>query len=321
MKKNILKKCIACRNTQHELFTESKDRLYNFPGKWKIYKCTKCGLLSLNPAPKNLSKYYPNNYMVYQNFSEYTVQNYKKLALKNHFGYTHLKTKNNILEIIKSELYYFASIFNNSRIIPFKKGLLLDVGCGNGEFLATQKQLGWKTIGIDFNNIACKVGKKHNLKIICGDYESKKMNQKFSTITASFVLEHTKKPDKFIKKANSALETGGQIILDVPNSNALDMLILKNKSYSLDSPRHQFIFNKKNLSKLLEDNGFEVIKITHPPANGHFIKSINNFLTSKGIKYSFAPENKFFLFITYPLSFFELSPEIRVFAKKINNVN
>jgi 2-polyprenyl-3-methyl-5-hydroxy-6-metoxy-1,4-benzoquinol methylase len=316
-KKNNYLECVVCDSDESKKLFVATDLKHKNKGEWSLRKCVGCGLVLISPIPKNLSKYYPNDYLSYKDYPVAKIPTFKKFALKNYFNYSHLNVKSSLKTDIYGILYYLFTKFNRSRIIPFSKGLLLDIGCGSGEFLSSQKGLGWNVRGIDFNKEAVKVAKKHGLNVIFAQYDIHKFpTNNFDVITASFLFEHLTTPLSFLKKTHFELKKGGLIVIDTPNTNALDLKLFGNLWYSLDTPRHIYMFNKKNISKMLTKNGFAIKKISFSPNPAHFIKSVNFWLNSKKIKFRFSPRNKLFYIFTFPLSLLGLTPEMTIYAKK-----
>ena len=308
--------CVVCGEHGHRFLFNSSEVRHGMKGSWKIFRCEHCGLYSLFPVPKDLSKYYPKDYTAYYDYEVGDLPNYKKLGLKKYYGYSHLPCKDSLRESLKAFGYFIFTRLNGSKIIPFQKGILYDVGAGSGEFLASQKKLGWEVLGVDFSKYGCAFAKKKGVKVFCGDYLDFSLPKKAAVINATFILEHVKEPNAFFKKAAEELRTGGMLVFDVPNSNALDLALFKNNCYALDSPRHLFVFNKKNLSMLLSKHVFKLLRVTYTKSPFHFIKSINLWLKCRGHNFQFSTSNKLFYPLTLLLGLLGLSCELTVFAVK-----
>jgi 2-polyprenyl-3-methyl-5-hydroxy-6-metoxy-1,4-benzoquinol methylase len=108
------------------------------------------------------------------------------------------------------------------------RGMLLDVGCGDGVFLRYAKEQGFEVWGIDFDKKTVE-----NVKINLGFdtvfamsleefYEyAKEKNLKFDVITFFEVLEHQDKPREFLEMVKGLLKEGGYIAGSVPNRGLL----------------------------------------------------------------------------------------------------
>jgi len=76
----------------------------------------------------------------------------------------------------------------------------------------------------------------------------------FDTVVAGELIEHLPNPEKFVSEASRVLKTGGQLLLTTPNRNSLVNRFTKNYQTKI----HLSLFSKKELTSLLEKNGFEV---------------------------------------------------------------
>ena len=92
---------------------------------------------------------------------------------------------------------------------------ILDIGCGGGILCEPLARLGADVTGIDENEKAILVAKKHakkmNLKINykSGNISDINFQKKFDIITCMEVLEHVQSVDLLIKKSKESLKSGG----------------------------------------------------------------------------------------------------------------
>ena len=86
----------------------------------------------------------------------------------------------------------------------------------------------------------------------------------FDVIFAGEVMEHLFDDVKFIKNCRERLTDGGLLVITVPNLlfilNRIRMLFGGMPVFFAYAPYHYRFYGKKTLRKILEDNGFEVIK-------------------------------------------------------------
>src|SRR3546814_13027268 len=72
---------------------------------------------------------------------------------------------------------------------------LLDVGCGNGEFLLRARSQGWDVYGIDFDAEALRHDTDANIPVILGEVERGHFVPSiFDAITSPQVTEHVHQP-------------------------------------------------------------------------------------------------------------------------------
>ena len=189
---------------------------------------------------------------------------------KKEIYYINKKTKKNDEKYTKTYYGKFkTSALNESqrRLNQFrnfiKNKIVLDFGCGNGDFLYKSQNILKKGIGIDpgFS------GKKHsdNKKINF----LKKINQindldfKFDSIFLFHVFEHLVNPIEVLTQLQSKLKKNGNLIIEVPHANDLLLKKLKIKSFinfTLWS-EHLILHTNKSLKCFLEKSGFKKNKI------------------------------------------------------------
>ena len=132
-------------------------------------------------------------------------------------------------------------------------GKILDVGFDHGSLHTKIKQkFEEKNIyGID---IIVKNPSKHYKK---GTAEKIPFEKKFfDSVVAGELIEHLKKPELFVKEAKRVLKKNGVLVLTTPNRKSFVNRITK----SYFTPIHFSLFTKKELEKLLKENGFEIEK-------------------------------------------------------------
>jgi SAM-dependent methyltransferase len=205
-----------------------------------IVSCNECKLWITSPRPnhKNLGKYYDSDaYISHSNKGNSLVNVIYKMVRT----YTmHQKT-----QLIK-------------KFLP--TGKLIDYGCGTGDFLAACKGKGYDVIGIEPNDVARQQAIEQTKSNIYPDIDGLNRNQKVDIITMWHVLEHVPDPKETLKRLRKQLNTGGHIIIAVPNRDSLDASQYKEHWAAYDVPRHLFHFNKLNIKYLSKKLKLDYIK-------------------------------------------------------------
>lgn len=293
--------CNLCGSTNNCLLFEGVDRLHGFYGQFKYVKCGDCGLVFMNPqiSFEYIHKFYPQ---------DYAPHNLKYINDK-----TDLDIDSDILNTINAD------------------SKVLDIGCGNGQFLANLiKTTKCQGFGLDLSENAAKAAKaakkNYGINVFQGTVEdSPYSNGFFDVITAWSFIEHTNNPLAVLKKTHSLLRHNGYLILKTPNVKSLNASIFKDKWYHLDCPRHLFLFSPKTMNDMLISSGFNVIKLDFDKTSKGiraslqylFYKNNYNLLTknkirrSKIIKSLISPIAKFIWLI-------KKSDTMTIYAKKIN---
>jgi SAM-dependent methyltransferase len=234
------------------------DRLHNLPGVFNIVKCKTCGLQRTNPRPNSdsIGFYYPSNYGPY--------------LIKDSFS----KKSNIIISIIKGFFGF------ESRTLPSVKGnVLLDIGCSSGDFLLEKKGEGWDVSGLEFSEEAGKLAIKRGLNVIISSLENAPSPKiKFDIITAWMVFEHLHQPLLVFNKIIDWIQPNGYLVFSIPDTGSLNRQIFKSRSYDLHLPGHLYHYSPNTIEKLLNDSGWEIVKIKWQKNPNSLINSIGYYI-------------------------------------------
>jgi len=224
-------KCRVCHsaNTKKYFIANNYHGHYLYgKEKFQIYKCLNCHSLfiaNININNSYFKKYYPNSYTL----------------------------KPGIIDKIYS---YLNNIKFNQYFRKYKKVSILDIGCGNCQFLNSLSNK-FKKYGTDIKK------QSNNVNIFIGDFNKIEINKKFDCITMFHVLEHMSNPKGTILKAKTLLNKNGKIFITTPNANALGLRLGKKYFFHLDTPRHLFIPSINSIKNLLIQSGFSNIKCSY----------------------------------------------------------
>lgn len=139
-----------------------------------------------------------------------------------------------------------------------QKGNILDIGSGTGDFLASAKNAGWQTTGIEPNQKAREIAISKGVTFVENLSDIKKAT--FDVITMWHVLEHVPNVEQQITELKRLLKPNGTIIVAVPNFKSYDA-----KHYGVfwaayDVPRHLWHFSKTAIEKLFAKQDLKLIK-------------------------------------------------------------
>ncbi|WP_228853112.1 class I SAM-dependent methyltransferase [Aegicerativicinus sediminis] len=152
--------------------------------------------------------------------------------------------------------------------------LVLDIGCGTGDFLEEMKNSGWKVKGVEPNEEARKIANsKISNNVIAPDQSLNGIETRFSCISMWHVLEHMYDPIKQAKEIADLLVKDGLAVIAVPNYKSWDANHYQSYWAAYDVPRHLWHFSKDSVVQLFESNGFELVKI-YPMLMDSFYVSI-----------------------------------------------
>ncbi|RAR72871.1 class I SAM-dependent methyltransferase [Flavobacterium aciduliphilum] len=139
-----------------------------------------------------------------------------------------------------------------------KKGKLLDIGAGVGDFLYAAKEQGWETLGYEPNDNARKIASS---KGVAFTNETKNLeSNSFDVITMWHVLEHVPDLEWQLDELRRLLKPGGIVLVAVPNYKSFDAKYYKNFWAAYDVPIHFWHFSRTSIIKLFSQNNFTLIK-------------------------------------------------------------
>ena len=98
---------------------------------------------------------------------------------------------------------------------------------------------------------------------------TKLFNMKFSAVTCWDVIEHIDDPELGLRQMWEVLEPGGKLFISTPDMGAFLARIMGKYWHYLDITQHIALFNRGNLSQMLERHGFEVVEFT---SFGHYYR-------------------------------------------------
>lgn len=230
-------KCDLCGSDDAQPIYRVHDTNYGTPGEFNIVQCGQCTLAFLKPQPTaaELSAAYPGE----------AYDPFRSLCTSDHVAPHPLQHE-------------------RARRLTERcgRGMVLDVGCGDGLFLAAMHGLGWTCVGVEPHVRAAESARTRlGLDVRTGDIFSIDLAHAFNLITMWDVLEHTPSPKRVLLYANHLLVPGGMIAISVPNWDSFERQIFRERWIALDAPRHLFHFSLSTITQFLESCGFEIIEL------------------------------------------------------------
>jgi len=141
----------------------------------------------------------------------------------------------------------------------FKDGYqVLELGCGNGNTLRVTEAacLRGKVIGSDlFHSGLVLARKRVNCPLVQADVQNLPFAGGFDLVSFYDVLEHIQDDRKMLEQVREILAPGGYVVITVPADPGL-------WSYFDEASHHQRRYTLETLSRLLEEGGYEIIRLT-----------------------------------------------------------
>jgi SAM-dependent methyltransferase len=221
---------------------------------YQIVQCMECGLWYVNPQPTpgELSEFYAN----YDDGDQWRVR------------------ERDFNRGVRRSVLRFE-----------KRGRVLDVGCGSGDFLACMREAGFAVKGIEPSETGGAYARDTlGIEIFSGmveDYLATPHHGTFNVVTLLNVLEHLTDPRGMLLQLNKLMERNALLVVVVPDARLHDYVgklrsrLGKADPYWLDQresvlsgfklPDHLSSFQPRTISLLLRRCGFEIQCIENAP--------------------------------------------------------
>lgn len=161
------------------------------------------------------------------------------------------------------------AIIAGQRIVKIKKhkqnGLLFDVGCGNGAFVATAINNGYDACGCDPYLGTCT--KSWIKSRLCeGEITAVPLlfRKRFDVITVHDVLEHCIDPKQMILFVRALLKDDGLLVIDVPDCECDEAKKMGMDFHHIKPSEHLWYFGERHLRALLEEKTWQIVEVDHP---------------------------------------------------------
>lgn len=140
-----------------------------------------------------------------------------------------------------------------------KRGNLLDIGAGTGDFLIEATNQGWMTLGYEPNVSAKSLAE--NKGVVFTDDIFVLPDASFDVITMWHVLEHVPNLEEYIANLKRLIKPGGTIVIAVPNYKSFDANYYGRFWAAYDVPRHLWHFSKTSIKRLFSDHDLKLFHV------------------------------------------------------------
>jgi len=270
-------------------------------GEWTLYECEKCSSGYLDPRPtsesigKAYQKYYTHDTRRRSSVEDLNFLGRLRRLLANGYRNFSYGTQHYHANLLGAFLVYLLPV--HRRVIdremrhlprPEHGSELLDVGCGDGKFLARARDAGWNGIGIDPDPLAVEQARDQGLDVYRGGIERLEgiESSSFNIITLGHVIEHTHRPIDLLRNCYRLLKSGGRLWIETPNLNSAGHRIFGSSWRGLEPPRHLVLFTYISMRNVLHRIGFREIE-SQPVSNFRILSDLYGM--SEAIKDGKAP--------------------------------
>lgn len=220
---------------------------YVFSGtEFRVVRCEDCGLVFLNPQPSD-----------------------EELNRIDGTGYS---SGNQTDEGSRaaSELKQAAAKQYLSQILRYRgeiTGRLLEVGCGDGDFLALAEADGWQVTGLEYSTIACDKARK---RLKNGEVRQGELHQagfeaeQFDVCVVSGALERVRSALQFLREVRRVLKPNGTLFLTAVCVNS-SSAPLRRQNFTGFKAELLTYFDDQTLQTALFKSGFRDVIVQTAP--------------------------------------------------------
>ncbi len=227
------------------LICHEKHLHYNFSlNKFRVEECPNCGLMRLNPQPtdEELADIYGKNYFLFSGNNE----------TEQHTNTLKSLTADHYLNLLES--------YQGSKLT----GRLLEIGCGQGDFLVRAAARGLHVTGVEYSTYSVEIAQKKlgdRGTVYCGEINQIiALNERFDIIVFADVLEHVRDPRIFLTQIHALLSKDGIVVIAVPTLDSFSARFMKSRWVEFKQ-EHLWYFSTSTLTRLLHSESFAEIKI------------------------------------------------------------
>jgi SAM-dependent methyltransferase len=294
--------CPLCDSRDSTPLCKIQDVTYGIVGRFDVVRCKHCRHIFLNPRPadESLMDCYPQSYSPHTGVSNIVqpalVESDADRPVQGGYESTTAEpssaswqdqtaipveesTADNLSED-KSSLRKFLRRLPGLRRFLYWLGQeqatwlpappqagqsrMLEIGCAHGGFLEDAQHLQWIVDGIEPSPAAVKIARKKGLQVHCGDLFSAGIPEQSREFVAMWmVLEHVPNPRQLLAEVAAVLVPHGCLAISVPNAGSWERWFFGQYWLGYDAPRHLQMFRISQLKKLLNELGFEQVRVIH----------------------------------------------------------
>jgi 2-polyprenyl-3-methyl-5-hydroxy-6-metoxy-1,4-benzoquinol methylase len=268
--------CPLCSETRRQLLYEDlTDRSYrSAPGRWSLFRCASCHSAYLDPRPnaQTASLAYKTYYAEAPHpWPTTPPRGWHRLRRGLRNGYLNARYCYHIEPAIRAGRFLVPLLPRHRSLadehvrhlrLPENAPRLLDVGCGEGEFLAEMQSLGWSVSGIDPSEEAVATARARGVPARHGTLSEGTLEPaSLDAITFRLVFEHLRNPFEVLAECRRGLKSEGMLWIATPSLDAEAHRVFGRNWIHLEPPRHAVVYTRFALSRALSAFGFDVVDV------------------------------------------------------------
>ena len=257
--------CPLCGSAESGLYVTGCDFHYDLSGEFQLVRCRACRHVYMNPRPtlQTIAHCYPGSYVPHQR----SCSAESKTEPPGEAGHAAWYLSPAVRRIPGLRQLYYWLADSKSEVVPTvasHRRRALEIGCATGDFIVRLQELGWTAQGVELDEQAALRAQERGLEVHPGTLESVSLpDDSFDAAFAWMVVEHLPDPKSTLREIHRVLKPDGWFMFSVPNFGCWEPRVFGRYWDALDLPRHLQHFTAKSLKRLLDETGFEYVRIIH----------------------------------------------------------
>lgn len=278
-KECLLVNCPVCGSAELKKCIAGSAQMSSDNSIYKFDTCVDCGLVMLNPRVphEKLNAFYDASYLPYRG----------ETAWGRHAN----RVRKSLLAMDQKRMEKAQSILDIT-----SKTKIWDIGCGRPSFLnLIQNKTKAQCIGFDFSDQGWvnDEAEYENIKLLVGQLSDMERFGSPDLITMWHYLEHDYNPAKTLREIRNFSHSNTKLMIEVPNYDSEGRRKFGKNWAGFHTPRHTFLFNADNMTKLLRATGWSVIDIHVPATLDSYNLHWMSLMEKKGIDWARSMESEF----------------------------
>ena len=208
----------------------------------RVMRCEDCDLMFLNPQPSDqeLTAIYSAEYFL---------------------GHDSEEGRRNASELKRATARQYLTEIARYNGAP--SGHLLEVGCGEGDFLCEAETAGYEVLGVEYSAAASATASKRlqRGRVQQGELTDAKLpDSHFGVCVLNDVIEHVRDPLAFLREVHRVLRPGGALFIATPCLDSWSARMLKERWMEW-KPEHLTYFDGDNIQTALLNAGFQDVLV------------------------------------------------------------
>ncbi|MEI8092762.1 MAG: methyltransferase domain-containing protein [Spirochaetales bacterium] len=230
-------RCPVCGTTGHAVFARTPHKSF--------HRCRTCSLEFLS-VYQLAPKVYSDAYF----FEDYQAQ----------YGKTYLEDFAHISSLGSERLSFV------TKKLGIRPGIVFDVGCAFGPFLAAASKEGLRPFGVDIAASAIRhVTQTLGFPAVQASWLDFVWQDAFpgapqpDLLTMWYVIEHFSDLDSVLRKVSAVLATGGTFAFGTPNGLGMTRRFRGTKFWDESPDDHFSVWNRRSARRILRKYGFDIL--------------------------------------------------------------